>query len=83
MKKQYIHLKDYLPKQFDGNSFFRYDLMVRYLFIEKFYDSGETAEFRYKLYSRFYKHRKIEERSEKFIKIIKSFILQTTVLCLF
>jgi len=73
MEKKYIDLGYFLSKQFKDGKFYRYDLMVRYLFVKNFYANNCPKKFRYKLYSKFYKYRKVDERSDKFIKIIKSF----------
>ena len=73
MIKKYINLDHFLSRQFNSKGFYRYDLMVRYLFIKEFYHKNKPTKFRCKLYSKFYKQRKIDERSNKFINIINSF----------
>jgi len=62
-----------MKKQIRGGIFYRYDLIVRYLFIKRYYSEGKPKHFRYGLYSKFCKKRKVDERSEKFISIINSF----------
>jgi len=73
MKKKIVHMKDFLSRQFNGDSFYRYDLMVRYLFIEKFYNQGCPNLFRDSLYAKFYKNKRVIARTDKFINIITSF----------
>ena len=73
MEKRYINIEDFLSRQFNKKGFYRYDLMIRYLFIKRFYGSSQHDDFTNDLYSKFYKYRKIKERSRKFVKIIKSF----------
>jgi len=73
MKRKIISLSTFMKKQIRGGTFYRYDLMVRYLFIKRYYSEGQSDKFRYKLYSKFCKKRKVDERSDKFISIINSF----------
>ena len=73
MKKKTIHMKDFLSCQFKGDKFYRYDLMVRYLFIRNFYKHECPMRFKDPIYSQFYKHKRVLARSQKFINIIKSF----------
>ena len=73
MEKRYINIADFLSRQFNKDGFYRYDLMVRYLFIKRFYSLNKPDNFTHDLYGKFYKQRKVKERSKKFIRIINSF----------
>lgn len=73
MKRKIVHMKDFLSHQFNGDRFYRYDLMVRYSFIRNFYEQKCYDNFRDPLYEQFYKHKRINYRTTKFIDIIKSF----------
>lgn len=66
-------MKDFLSRQFKGDKFYRYDLMVRYLFIENFYNSGCPKNFNDPMYAQFYKNKRIVLRTQKFIDIVNSF----------
>jgi len=71
MKK--INIRKLLLKQFKDKQFARYDIVIRYAFIEEFYHRGEPDDFSFEPYDRLIKERNRKYSSKKFIKIIKSF----------
>ena len=68
-----ISIKKLLSKQFKKNNFCRYDIVLRYLFIEGFYKSGESSEFDYEPYDLMLKGRGRKYDPRDFMRIIKSF----------
>ena len=68
-----INIKELLEKQFVGNKFARYDIILRYVFIEKYYKSNKLDDFKYKPYNKLLKIRNRDYDAKKFIKIINSF----------
>ena len=68
-----IKIGKLLNKQFDDNKFVRYDLIIKYLFIEKFYNDGKPEKFKFKLYNKLIKARHRKYNKDNFISIIKSF----------
>lgn len=68
-----INIKKLLNNQVKKGSFCRYDIILRYIFIERFYQSDKKKNFRYKYYSDLLKARNREYDTEKFIRLIQSF----------
>ena len=63
----------YISNQKINNKFSRYDLIVKYMFIEEYYKQNKPKNFTYKLYTKIIKTRNREAQPYKFIKLINSF----------
>jgi len=70
---EYIGIGDLLSKQFKDGLFMRYDVVVRYLFIKKFYSKNKPKNFNFKLYNRLAKARGRSGKRGRFIELISSF----------
>ena len=68
-----INIKELFEKQFVGGKFARYDIVLRYVFIQKYYESNKADNFKYKPYNKLLKIRNRDYNAKKFIKIINSF----------
>jgi hypothetical protein len=65
--------KEYISHQTINGKFSRYDLIVKYMFVEEYFKQGKLDNFKYKLYSKIIATRDREAQPWKFIKLIKSF----------
>ena len=66
-------VKDYMAAQSRKGKFSRYDLIVNYLFIEKYFENNKPKDFSYKLYSKIVKTRDRDAQPWKFVSLINSF----------
>lgn len=71
MKK--IKVAELFAKQHRKRKFLRYDIIVRYLFIEKYYKENKPEDFNFDLYIRLAKARGKPGKRDNFIKMINSF----------
>ena len=65
--------KEYISHQMIGDKFSRYDLIVKYMFIEEYFKQDKPDNFKYKLYSKIIATRDREAQPWKFVKLIRSF----------
>jgi hypothetical protein len=68
-----INVKKLLSKQFKKNNFCRYDIVLRYLFIEGFLDSDKSLDFDYEPYNLMLIGRGRKYNPRDFMEMIKSF----------
>jgi len=68
-----IKIAELLGKQFKNGKFLRYDVIIRYMFIEQYYKEDKPDDFNYDLYMRQAKSRGKSGKRDSFIKMIKSF----------
>jgi hypothetical protein len=68
-----IKIKDLLGKQFKKDNFLRYDVIIRYLFIEQYYYEKKPNDFNDDLYMRLAKARGKSGKRDSFIEMINSF----------
>jgi len=47
-------VKDIMLGQFEDNKFLRYDILVKYLFIEKYYENNKPDYFHFRMYDKLY-----------------------------
>lgn len=75
-----IPVKKIILGQFDGDEFVRYDLVVKYLFIKKYFKQGcpDKNKFNFKLYDKIFQYKRtspphIRRAYNSFIDLIHSF----------
>jgi len=68
-----INIKKLFDNQMKNGKFCRYDIMLRYLFIENYYKDGELENFQFKPHAKLIKLRNREYSAKRFIELIKSF----------
>lgn len=59
--------------QFEKGKFGKYDIIIRYLFVKKYYNTGQKDNFKYNLYSLLAMANTTKDRTKSFILLIKSF----------
>lgn len=71
----WISTADLMKKQFFMGKFWRYDVVVKYMFINSFYQHNKTTNFDYTLYEKLYKGISKNKRvkAEDFVPLILSF----------
>jgi len=70
---EFCFTKDYIANQKDNDKFSRYDLIVKYLFIEKYYEMKKPKDLYFTPYELIIKTRERDAQPRKFIALIKSF----------
>ncbi|HUU88495.1 MAG TPA: hypothetical protein VMX17_12190 [Candidatus Glassbacteria bacterium] len=70
---KYISVKDLILGQFEKGKFRKYDILIRYLFVKKYYGTGQKDNFKYNLYSQLAMVHGTKDRTKSFIRLIKSF----------
>ena len=70
---EYVDLGFLLSQQFESGKFCKYDIIIRYMFVEEYFKQNQPENFNYKLYSRLALARDTKDRSKRFIGLIKSF----------
>jgi len=68
-----INIKTLLSNQVKNGKFCRYDIILRYLFIENYYKEGKPENFQFKPHTRLIKLRKREYSAQRFVELIKLF----------
>ncbi|HUU88494.1 MAG TPA: hypothetical protein VMX17_12185 [Candidatus Glassbacteria bacterium] len=73
-----VPIKEIMLGQFDGKEFVRYDLVVKYLFLKKYFKQNCPEKFRYKLYDKIFSYKgtsrpHIKRAYDGFINLIHSF----------
>lgn len=70
---KYIKIKDLILGQIKKGKFCKYDILIRYLFVKKYYKTGKKITFHYNLYSKLAMANHTKDRTKSFIRLIKSF----------
>ena len=68
-----INPYELLEKHYVNNEFFRYDVFVRYMFIEEYYKEGKPSDFSFTPYSTLLRARNKPDKTKDFINLINSF----------
>jgi len=72
---EWIKTKNLMLKQFNNRKFWRYDVIVKCMFIERFYKQNKPDDFNWEIYNKLYKGIAKTKRikTEDFIPLIYSF----------
>ena len=68
-----VKIKELLGKQYKKDKFQRYDVVIRYMFIEQYYYENKSENFNYDLYMKLAKERGKPGKRDSFIQMINSF----------
>jgi len=73
-----VPTKDIILGQFDNGKFVRYDLVVKYLFLKRYYKKSKPKKFIFKLYDKLFLYKgtsasHVEKAYRQYFELIESF----------
>ena len=70
---EHIDIKEIILEQFEHDSFCKYDIVIRHMFVTEYFHQGKPEDFSHKLYSLLAKASDTKDRTKRFIRLIESF----------